>query len=144
MDPERFERTIAEWNALLASGAESDPRTGRKLADLQPFVEPPFYALQFLPLARKNQGGIKTDLRCRVQRPNGDLIPGLYAAGELCGFAGGHISGSRALEGIMLGGSLFSGRVAGAWAAHEAGGREPHHLAAETVAQRPAILSREA
>jgi predicted oxidoreductase len=134
VDPDRFERTIAEWNALLASGADRDPSTGRKLADLQPFVAPPFYALQFLPLARKNQGGIKTDLRCRVQNTSGNLIPGLYAAGELCGFAGGHISGSRALEGIMLGGSLFSGRVAGAWAAYETGGREPTHLAAEQSA----------
>ena len=54
-------------------------------------------------------------------------------------YAGGHISGSRALEGIMLGGSLFSGRVAGAWAAHEAGAPEPRHLdAAEVLASAPA------
>ena len=138
LDPEAFERTIADWNALLASGAERDPTTGRKLANLKPFVEAPFYALQFLPLARKNQGGIRTDLRCRVLTAEDEPIPGLYAAGELCGFAGGHISGSRALEGIMLGGSLFSGRVAGAWAAHEAGRPEPNHLDAEEVLARAA------
>ncbi len=131
--PDGFERTIAEWNALVESGAERDPKTGRKVGDSKPFVEPPFFALQFLPLARKNQGGIRTDLRCRAVTADGEVIPGLYAAGELCGFAGGHISGSRALEGIMLGGSLFSGRVAGAWAAHEAGGPEPRHLDAEEV-----------
>lgn len=44
-----------------------------------------------------------------------------HAASDLCGFAGGHISGVRSLEGIMIGASLFSGRVAGAWAANEAG-----------------------
>jgi len=86
-DPGRFEQTITGWNELLASGAERDPLTSRKLAGLKPFVEPPFHAMQFLPLARKNQGGIRTDLRCRVQTADGDLIPGLYAAGELCGFA---------------------------------------------------------
>ena len=35
--------------------------------------------------------------------------------------AGGHINGKAGLEGTMLGPALFSGRVAGAWAAREAG-----------------------
>jgi predicted oxidoreductase len=48
-------------------------------------------------------------------------IPGLYAAGEVAGTAGGHINGKAGLEGTMLGPSIFSGRVAGASAAHEAG-----------------------
>ena len=48
-------------------------------------------------------------------------IAGLYAAGEAAGMAGGHINGAAALEGTMLGPSLFSGRVAGGWAAAEAG-----------------------
>ena len=34
---------------------------------------------------------------------------------------GGHINGKAGLEGTMLGPSIFSGRVAGAWAANEAG-----------------------
>ena len=32
-----------------------------------------------------------------------------------------HISGKSALDGTMLGPSIFSGRVAGCWAASEAG-----------------------
>ncbi len=48
-------------------------------------------------------------------------IAGLYASGELAGMAGGHINGKAGLEGTMLGPALFSGRVAGAWAAYEAG-----------------------
>jgi predicted oxidoreductase len=35
--------------------------------------------------------------------------------------AGGHINGRAGLEGTMLGPSIFSGRVAGGWAAHAAG-----------------------
>ena len=46
---------------------------------------------------------------------------GIYAAGEVAGMAGGHINGRRALEGTMIGPALFSGRVAGAWAAQAAG-----------------------
>jgi predicted oxidoreductase len=80
-----------------------------------------YYAIQLFPLARKNFGGVKTDLRCRVLNKYFEPIPGLYAAGEVAGMAGGHINGKAGLEGTMLGPSIFSGRVAGAWAAHEAG-----------------------
>lgn len=104
--------TIDEHNALLASGAETDPLFGRPLSRLEPIESAPFYAVQFLPLARKNFGGVRTDLQCRVLRPNGSAIHGLFAAGELAGMAGGHINGRAGLEGTMLGPSLFSGRVA--------------------------------
>jgi uncharacterized protein len=40
-------------------------------------------------------------------------VPGLWAAGEVAGFGGGALHGSRSLEGTFLGGCLFSGRVAG-------------------------------
>ena len=62
---------------------------------------------------------MKTDLRCRVTDQRYDVLSGLYAAGELAGMAGGHINGRIGLEGTMLGPCLFSGRVAGAWAACE-------------------------
>jgi predicted oxidoreductase len=128
IDVEGFSRTFNEWLALLRSGAEMDPATGRKLGKVQPFAQPPYYAVQFFPLARKNLGGVKTDLQCHVVTADGKIVPGLYAAGELCGMAGGHIAGKRALEGIMIGASLFSGRVAGAWAAREAGHGDASHL----------------
>jgi len=44
---------------------------------------------------------------------NGELVPGLYAAGEVAGFGGGGMHGYRALEGTFLGGCLFSGRAVG-------------------------------
>lgn len=64
---------------------------------------------------------MKTDLRCRVLTPGLEPIPGLYAAGEVAGMAGGHINGKAGLEATMLGPAIFSGRVVGGWAAHEAG-----------------------
>ena len=73
-----------------------------------------------LPLARKNFGGAKTDLKCRVLDKHFEPIGALYAAGEVAGMAGGHINGRAGLEGTMLGPSIFSGRVA-AVAAHAAG-----------------------
>jgi predicted oxidoreductase len=100
---------------------EKEPRFGKSLKQSKTFDTPPYYAIQIFPLARKNFGGVKTDLRCRVLSKYFEPIPGLYAAGEVAGMAGGHINGKAGLEGTMLGPSIFSGRVAGAWAAHEAG-----------------------
>jgi predicted oxidoreductase len=128
IDVENFVKTFNDWNALLSSGAEECAETGRKLGKARPFTTPPYYAVQFFPLARKNLGGVRTDLQCHVLTADGKIVPGLFAAGELCGMAGGHIAGKRALEGIMIGASLFSGRVAGAWAAHETGHGDPSHL----------------
>ena len=50
-------------------------------------------------------------------RADGEPLPGLYSAGEVAGFGGGGMHGSRALEGTFLGGCLFSGRTAGRHAA---------------------------
>ena len=72
-------------------------------------------------MARKTFGGVKTDLHCQAVDKHYHPIRGLYAAGELAGMAGGHINGKAGLEGTMLGPALFSGRVAGAWAASDAG-----------------------
>ena len=70
---------------------------------------------------KRQDTGEEEELRCRVLDQAGQPIPSLYAAGELTGMAGGHINGRAGLEGTMLGPSLFSGRVAGAWAANGAG-----------------------
>ena len=100
---------------------DTDLKFGKSLKGSKKFDTPPYYAIQLFPMARKNFGGVKTDKACRVLDKHFEPIKGLYAAGELCGMAGGHINGKAGLEGTMLGPSIFSGRVAGAWAAQEAG-----------------------
>ena len=64
-------------------------------------------------LTRKSLGGLQTDLQARVLRPDGEPLPGLYAAGEAAGFGGGGLHGYNALEGTFLGGCIFTGRTAG-------------------------------
>ena len=73
----------------------------------------PLIAIREFILARKSLGGIQTDLKGRVLKPDGDPIEGLYAAGEAAGFGGGGIHGLRSLEGTFLGGCILTGRVAG-------------------------------
>jgi predicted oxidoreductase len=72
----------------------------------------PLVAVRVMLLSRKSMGGMETDLDSRVLRQDGEPIPGLYAAGEACGFGGGGISGRRSLEGTFLSCGIFNARVA--------------------------------
>ena len=116
-----LEETITRYNAYIDEGLQRDPDFGRPLQGRKKVEQAPFYALQFFPLSRKSFGGVKTDLRCQVMDSHFQPIEGLFGAGELAGMAGGHINGKAGLEGTMLGPALFSGRVAGSWAANAAG-----------------------
>ncbi|KUL30913.1 FAD-binding dehydrogenase [Actinoplanes awajinensis] len=77
----------------------------------------PLIGVKLHILTRKTLGGIQTDLDSRVIGTDGQVLPGLYAAGEVAGFGGGGVHGYNALEGTFLGGCLFSGRAAGRHAA---------------------------
>ena len=121
VDVPTFLGEVEAYNRAFDAGLAKEPAFGKALAQSKKFDTPPYYAIQLFPLARKNFGGVKTDLRGRVLNRALEPIPGLYAAGEVAGMAGGHINGKAGLEGTMLGPAIFSGRVAGGWAAHEAG-----------------------
>ena len=121
VDVATFLATVERYNTACEEHLEKEPEFGKPLKASKPFDTPPYYAVQLFPLARKNFGGVKTDLQCRVLDRHFQPISGLYAAGEVAGMAGGHINGRAGLEGTMLGPSIFSGRVAGGWAAHAAG-----------------------
>ncbi|NNE51042.1 MAG: FAD-binding dehydrogenase [Sulfitobacter sp.] len=73
----------------------------------------PLIAVRLNILTRKSLGGLHTDIEGRVLTPGSEVLPGLFAAGEVCGFGGGGYHGYNALEGTFLGGCLFSGRIAG-------------------------------
>lgn len=87
-----------------------------RMCKFQKIADPkamPFIAIREFILSRKSLGGMQTDLDCRVLRPDGEAIPGLYAAGESAGFGGGGSNGLRSLEGSFLGGCILTGRRAG-------------------------------
>lgn len=87
-------------------------RTAKPHAILDP-ANGPLIAVRLNILTRKSLGGLHSDLQGRVLTPEGTVLPGLYAAGEVCGFGGGGYHGYNALEGTFLGGCLYSGRLAG-------------------------------
>ena len=65
------------------------------------------------PAPHTSLGGVVIDTRCRVMRPDGSPIPGLFAAGEVTGGIHGldRIGGNAGTEVLVF------GRIAGAEAA---------------------------
>jgi len=129
IDPGALTRTIEARDAQVATGLGKDLQVTatamarRYVVDRTIRVAPPhrlldpahgpLYAVRLSVLTRKTLGGLATDLEGRVLRPDGDVLPGLWAVGEASGFGGGGVHGHRALEGTFLGGCLFTGRTTG-------------------------------
>jgi predicted oxidoreductase len=129
LDAELMQREVNAYDATIARGKRlfNDDQL-RRIAQLrnwqgdrlrtckfQRIVDEkamPLIAIRMTVMARKSLGGIETDLQCRVLRPDGEPIPGLYAVGEAAGFGGGGMHGKRSLEGTFLGGCVFTGRLA--------------------------------
>jgi len=135
LDPEAMRRQIEARDLQTANPYSKDAqvqgirnarryigdRLGR-VASPHRLLDPdagPLIGVKLHILSRKSLGGIQTDLDSRVLGTDGELIPGLYAAGEVAGFGGGGVHGYNALEGTFLGGCLFSGRAAGRAAAKD-------------------------
>jgi predicted oxidoreductase len=147
LDSAQMEREVTRYDATIDRGRPlfNDDQLRRiqslrnwrgdrlRTAAFQKIVDPgamPLIAIRMTVMARKSLGGIQTDLESRVLRPDGEHIPGLYAAGEAAGFGGGGMHGKRSLEGTFLGGCVFSGRLAarGIAASHAATQSAPRPL----------------
>jgi succinate dehydrogenase/fumarate reductase flavoprotein subunit len=93
-DPERLEATVSRWNSHVDDGA--DPDFGRGTfwweafmtggpspeACMRPVATAPFYAIELINGTIGTNGGARIDACGRVLGSNGDVIPGLYAAGN--------------------------------------------------------------
>ena len=72
----------------------------------------PFIAIRSRIISRKSMGGIETNTQSQVLNQQGQVISGLYAAGEAAGFGGAGCSGIRSLEGTFLSLCILNGRIA--------------------------------
>lgn len=69
----------------------------------------PFYAAERVPTVHHTMGGVKINTNTEVIDTEGNVIPGLYAAGEVTG----GIHGSNRLGGNALTDTVVFGRIAG-------------------------------
>ena len=91
---------------------------GKDPSFIDPVDNPPFYAMRVVPVLAKPFGGIAVDVRGAVLDVDGSPIPGLYAAGELTGMAGGTLVDDGYFIG-SLSAVIYSGRIAGRSAADD-------------------------
>lgn len=95
------------WGVL--STAELAARTG---VDVARFAERgcPCAALPLHATTSKSLSGVVTNAHGQVLDTAGEVIPGLFAAGEVAGFGGGRHPG---IDSTMIAGAILSGRTAG-------------------------------
>jgi fumarate reductase flavoprotein subunit len=104
--------TMSKYNGYAKAG--SDPDFGRADLPLQ-LVSPPYYAIKVSPAIHHTMGGLVIDPKAQVLNTAGQVIPGLYAAGEVTGLTHGtNRLGANAITDIMV-----FGRLAGLNAAQE-------------------------
>ncbi|HWD03497.1 MAG TPA: FAD-dependent oxidoreductase [Kribbella sp.] len=108
-----FAGTVARYNQLVESGADSD--FGKAAKFLNPISTAPFYAVEVRPTAIAHTGfGLRIDDHARVIGVDGSLIEGLYAAGEC---TGGIVGPTYSGSGSSLASAAGIGRMAGEAAA---------------------------
>ena len=121
--------TVARWNAQVADLDDPDFGRGRSVNDthwgdgtrtpaatLGPIDTGPFYAVQVRPGALGTKGGPRTDGVGRVLDLDGEVIAGLYAAGNVMASAMGMTYGGA---GGTLGPGMVFGFAAGRHAARQ-------------------------
>ena len=94
VEPDGLVKTAARFNEFAAAGRDEDFGRGGSAYDryygdprlanpnLAPLAWPPFYAVKIVPGDLGTKGGLCTDERARVLRPDGTPVEGLYAAGN--------------------------------------------------------------
>lgn len=76
--------TVLRYNSFVGSG--KDPDFGKPRRCLQHKMEtPPFYAVWMSIQVHDTAGGLATNAKSQVLDIHGEVIPGLYAAGEAAG-----------------------------------------------------------
>jgi succinate dehydrogenase/fumarate reductase flavoprotein subunit len=112
MAPGVLDNTVKTWNRYCEKG--KDTSFGRNPVDLVPLNNSPFYAIRLFPGGANTQGGPRRNRHSQVVNPDGEPIPGLYAAGEL-----GSVYGMLYTGGGNIAECIAFGRIAGENAAKE-------------------------
>ena len=107
--------TIAEHNGFVRDG--KDPKFGKPISKaMAQMTEGPYYAVSQWPSVHHCQGGVRINPKAQMIDIFGNVMPGLYAAGE---FVGG-VHGDNRLGGNAIADCIVFGRVAGNNAASKA------------------------
>jgi succinate dehydrogenase/fumarate reductase flavoprotein subunit len=81
MDAETLCKTVTRFNAFCANGVDEDFSRDKEF--LGAVEQGPFYALPLFPGGPNTKGGLKANEKRQVMDWHGNVIPRLYAAGEI-------------------------------------------------------------
>jgi len=111
---DQLKASIANYNAMLAAGKDTEFQKDFKKTASVPVLKGPFYACPVYPKFNYSQGGIAIDKHTRAISVEDDqIIPGLY----VCGEAAGGVHGAVRVTGCSTVDCTVFGRIAGAEAA---------------------------
>jgi fumarate reductase flavoprotein subunit len=94
IDPRTFVDTIERYNKFCETGKDLD--FGKQAQMLKPIKKPPFYAIfgHRWSQSTKGRNGVAVNSRFQALNTRGEVIPGLYAAGDGCTIFGGFVIGT--------------------------------------------------
>ncbi len=92
--------TVKRYNSFVDSGIDEDFGKPTPKYKIQ---TPPFYAAWGTPLVHDTRSGLRIDGQCQVIDFNGQIIPGLYCAGESAGGFNQHGMGRCTTQGFIAG-----------------------------------------
>lgn len=109
-----LQEQVKRYNAFLSKG--KDEEFGKPLrANSQPITTAPFYGMYLWPKVHHTMGGVRINPKAQLLNLDGQVVPGVYAAGEVTGGVHGAVRlGSNATTDCLV-----FGRIAGANAAKE-------------------------
>ena len=138
VDPATLAETLANWNKCVAD--KNDAEFGRTTGMDNDLSTPPYYAIKIAPGIHHTMGGVHIDTGAHVIDLNGNVIPGLFAAGEVVGGVhGGNRLGGNAVADIVVFGRISSASAV-EWC-NELSGTEaaPETEAAEEAAEETPV-----
>lgn len=105
IDPATLATTLADWNEIVKN--KRDTQFGRTTGMNEDLTTPPYYAIKIAPGIHHTMGGVKINTAAEVINTDGAAIPGLFAAGEVCGGVhGGNRLGGNAVADIVIFGRI--------------------------------------
>lgn len=113
VDAAVLKETVETYNAGMISGTDA---FGKATSEDSTIQQAPFYASLRTPTVHYTMGGVEIDTEAHVLNADGEIIPGLYAAGEVTS----GIHGNNRLGGNAYPDIITFGRIAGTNAAAEA------------------------
>ena len=105
IDPATLAKTLNDWNEIVKN--QRDTQFGRTTGMKEDLTTAPYYAIKIAPGIHHTMGGVKINTAAEVINTEGAAIPGLFAAGEVCGGVhGGNRLGGNAVADIVIFGRI--------------------------------------